>query len=43
MSPYKTQFYAGYPNFSFKGNKSIGGIISTQNRYVKDDDFKSLW
>ncbi|ENY68832.1 Hypothetical protein, predicted lipoprotein [Metamycoplasma auris 15026] len=42
-SPYKTQFYAGYPNYSFKGNKSTGGIISTQNRYVKEDDFKSLW
>ncbi|WP_434323843.1 MAG2960 family serine endopeptidase lipoprotein [Mycoplasma capricolum] len=53
FTPFKTQFYAGYPVvnwhdrynpiFEFKGNKSVGGIISTQNRYVKEDNFQSLW
>nr|VZK65605.1 hypothetical protein MF5292_00783 [Mycoplasma feriruminatoris]VZR75749.1 hypothetical protein MF5294_00782 [Mycoplasma feriruminatoris]VZR98416.1 hypothetical protein MF5293_00778 [Mycoplasma feriruminatoris] len=40
--------YADYngtyqPLYEFKGNKSIGGIISTQNRYVKEGNFQSLW
>ncbi|WFQ96300.1 lipoprotein [Mycoplasma feriruminatoris] len=52
FTPLKTQFYAGYPivswndsqpTYQFKGNKSIGGIISTQNRYVKEGNFQSLW
>ncbi|WP_434334509.1 lipoprotein [Mycoplasma capricolum subsp. capricolum] len=53
LTPFKTQFYAGYPVvnwndrynpiFEFKGNKSVGGIISTQNRYVKEGNFQSLW
>ncbi|PTD31011.1 MAG2960 family serine endopeptidase lipoprotein [Mycoplasma leachii] len=53
-SPIKTQFYAGYPaknydyskrkfDYVFKTNKSIGGIISTQNRSVDANNFKSLW
>ncbi|QVK08424.1 MAG2960 family serine endopeptidase lipoprotein [Mycoplasma mycoides] len=31
------------PLYEFKGNKSIGGIISTQNRYVNEGNFQSLW
>ncbi|WP_277870146.1 MAG2960 family serine endopeptidase lipoprotein [Metamycoplasma alkalescens] len=43
FSPLKTQFYAGYPDYKFKGNKSTGGIISASKRYVDADDFQSLW
>ncbi|XWT81335.1 hypothetical protein V2P32_04810 [Mycoplasma sp. 06067-C1-B144P-99-0482-3] len=53
FTPLKTQFYAGYPatqlaidrslTYKFQANKSFGGVISTQNRYVKEDNFQSLW
>lgn len=53
FTPLKTQFYAGYPatqlgmnrnlTYKFQANKSIGGVISTQNRYVNENNFQSLW
>ncbi|ENY69034.1 Hypothetical protein, predicted lipoprotein [Mycoplasmopsis bovigenitalium 51080] len=37
------QNYTGPSSFSFKYNKSTGGVINTQNRVVNKDVFQSLW
>ncbi|AIA29279.1 lipoprotein [Mycoplasmopsis californica] len=40
---FNPDFSQGLASFSFKYNKSTGGIINTQNRIVNKDVFQSLW